>query len=103
MPTEHSHWLRGQIRGAHVTVLLNGIRLGSYDSLVDKDITMKLRKGLNFVTFDYQPSSSTASAEMEILESEHDPPIPPLVTFQSQPSSENSQQPVSQMMNFIAK
>ena len=104
MPTDHSHWLRGRLRDAHVTVLFNGVRQGSYFSLVDQDVTMQLRKGVNSVTFEYQPDSPTASAQMEVLESEHDPPIPPLVTFLSPPAPSDGKPvpPVTQTFTFVA-
>jgi len=104
MPTDHSHWLRGRLRGAHVTVLLNGIRQGSYFSLVDQDITMRLRKGVNSVTFVYLPDAPTASAQMEVVESEHTPPISPLVTFLSPPApSDGKITPVTQTFSFVAQ
>ena len=106
MPTQHSHWLRGQTRDAAVIVLLNGVRQGSYRGVVDRDITMKLRPGLNFVTFDYQPKSVNSSAQMEIVESEHTPPIAPLATFHSVPpvyDPAHSILPVKQTYSFIAK
>lgn len=103
MPTAHSHWLRGHLRSAHVTVLLNGAREGLYYGVVDRDITMKLRAGINAVTFVYQPTNATSSAEMEVLESEHHPPIPPLVTFQSPPAPEDGKlTPVTQTFTFMA-
>ena len=103
MPTEHSHWLRGRLRGAQVTVLLNGMRQGQYYGLVDRDITMSLRQGINSVTFVYQPIGHSSSAEMEVLESEHHPPIPPLVTFQSPPAAEDGKlTPVTQTFTFAA-
>lgn len=83
MPTDHSHWLRGRVQGARLTVLLNGIRQGEYTGVVDQDITMKLRRGVNSVSFVYAAGRADASARMDLLESEHNPPIPPLVTFQS--------------------
>ena len=86
MPTDHSHWLRGRIRNARVTVRLNGIRQGAYSSMVDQDVTMRLRKGINSVTFTYVPDAPNALAQMEVVESEHTPPIPPLVTFLSPPA-----------------
>jgi len=84
MPTDHSHWLRGRVQGAKMTVLLNGIPDGEYQGFVDKDITMKLRAGINTVSFVYTPQKSDASARMDVLESEHHPAIAPLATFQSQ-------------------
>ena len=87
MPTDHSHWLRGRVQGARLTVLLNGVREGVYTGVVDRDITMTLRRGINSVSFVYAPSRADASAQMNLLESEHDPPIPPLAAFQSLPIS----------------
>jgi len=83
MPTAHSHWLRGRLRDARVTVLLNGVRHGSFSGVLDQDITMKLRRGVNTVTFIYQPSAAGSAADLEVVESEHHPPIAPLVTFHS--------------------
>lgn len=85
MPTAHSHWLRGRLRDARVTVLLNGVRHGSFSGVLDQDITMKLRRGPNTVTFIYQPRDAGSAADMEIVESEHQPPLAPLVTFRSAP------------------
>lgn len=103
MPTQHSHWLRGHLRSAHVTVLLNSARQGVYYGTVDTDITMRLRKGVNTVTFVYQPGGASSSAQMEIVESEHHPPIPPLVTFQSLPTPENGKlTPTTQTFSFVA-
>jgi len=84
MPTAHSHWLRGRLRDARVTVLLNGVRHGSFSGVLDQDITMKLRRGVNTVTFIYQPIAAGSAADLEIVESEHHPPIAPLVTFHSE-------------------
>ena len=102
MPTDHSHWLRGQVHGAQVTVLVNGIREGIYSGPVDRDITMKLRRGVNAVSFVYVPSRSDASAQMDLLESEHDPPIPPLARFHSTPSAAEGL-PVTQTVMFVAR
>jgi hypothetical protein len=111
MPTDHSHWLRGQVQGARLIVLVNGIRAGEYTGLVDQDITMKLRRGINSVTFLYSPRRADASARLDLLESEHDPPIPPLATFQSTPLSRESAdaqdaaalKPTTQSFTFVAK
>ncbi len=104
MPTNHSHWVRGRVRDAHVTVLLNGIRLGSYHSLVDQDVTMRLRKGVNSVTFIYLPDTPAATAQMEVVESEHTPPIPPLTTFLSPPTpADGKLAPVTQTFSFVAQ
>jgi hypothetical protein len=83
MPTDHTHWLKGSIFNARVTVFLNGTKLGDYQTSQDKDITWKLKKGLNTVTFVYTPQVKSASAHLDILESEHDPPVPPLASFRS--------------------
>ncbi len=110
MPTDHSHWLRGRVRDARLTVLLNGVRQGEYTGVVDQDITMKLRRGVNSVSFVYAPRGAEASAQMDLLESEHNPPIPPLVTFQSAPSqdaavpeSASSSAPATQRFTFFAR
>lgn len=105
MPTEHSHWLRGSIHGARVMVLLNGARLGEYDALIDKDITMSLRKGINTVTFIFQPDSTAGSAQLDVLESEHHPLIAPLVTFRSPQDTGNQPTqttPTRQTFTFFA-
>lgn len=85
MPTEHSHWLRGRVQGAKLTVLLNGIPDGEYRGVVDKDITMKLRAGINTISFVYTPQNTSASAQIDLLESEHHPSIAPLASFESLP------------------
>lgn len=85
MPTDHSHWLRGRVQDARLTVLVNGVREGVYTGVVDRDITRTLRRGVNSVSFVYTPRRADASARMDLLESEHDPPIAPLATFQSRP------------------
>lgn len=106
MPTDHSHWLRGRVRDARLTVLVNGIRQGEYTGIVDQDITMKLRRGVNSVSFVYAPRRSDASAQMDLLESEHNPPIPPLVTFQSSALSTDAAAnptPKAQSFTFFAR
>ncbi len=103
MPTEHSHWLRGYLRNARLTVRLNSARQGTYYGLVDRDITMQLRKGINTVTFIYQPTSTNSAAQLQIVESEHHPPIAPLATFLSPPPSNDGKlQPLTQTFRFIA-
>lgn len=107
MPTEHSHWLRGRVQNARLSVLLNGIREGDYDGLVDRDITMKLRRGINTVVFVYTPQNASSSAQMDLLESEHHPPIAPLASFQSQPQMEGAVgetgfKPTTQRFTFFA-
>ena len=91
MPTEHSHWLRGRIREARLTVLLNGVRQGEYSGVVDQDITMKLRQGSTRSRSSMRRASADASAQMDLLESEHDPPIAPLAAFQSLPQAPTRQ------------
>ncbi len=110
MPTDHSHWLRGQVRDARLTVLLNGVRQGEYTGVVDQDITMKLRRGVNSVSFVFAPRRADASAQMDLVESEHNPPIPPLVTFQSAPFQDaaisedtSSPAPAAQSFTFFAR
>lgn len=107
MPTDHSHWLRGQVRGGHVVVSLNGIRLGDFSGFVDRDITMGLRAGTNTVAFAYQPVSAQSSATLDVLESEHTPPIAPLATFDAVPASgltaTGSPQPQRQTFTFTAR
>ena len=107
MPTEHSHWLRGRVQDARLTVLLNGIREGDYDGLVDRDITMKLRRGINTVSFVYTPQDANSSAQMDLLESEHHPPIAPLASFHSLPPAEGTTaetefKPTTQRFTFFA-
>lgn len=111
MPTQHSHWLRGGIFNARVKVRVNGLFLGEYGAPVDKDITMRLRAGVNTVTFAYKPLSPTASARLDVLESEHDPPIPPLASFRSPMPDEGaapapasgSPQVLTQTFSFMAR
>ncbi len=65
---------------------------------------MRMHKGLNTVTFTYQPLVSTASANLNILESEHDPPIAPLASFRtSLPASGDTESPITQTFTFIAQ
>lgn len=104
MPTQHSHWLRGPIFNARVQVRVNGLFLGTFTSPQDRDITMKLRGGINTVTLAYTPLASTASAHLDILESEHAPPIPPLATFRSPLSSPTPRallQTTTQTLTFL--
>jgi len=107
MPTDHSHWLRGQVRGGHVLVALNGIRLGDFSGPVDRDITMRLRAGVNTVAFTFQPGSSPSAATLDVLESEHTPPIPPLATFDAAPVSGlnavGGPKPQTQTFTFTAR
>jgi hypothetical protein len=103
MPTQHSHWLHGSISGAQVAVTLDGAPLGTFDSPVDDDITMRLRSGVNTITFAYTPQGNLALAQLNVLESEHDPPIPPLVVFRSpMATGEQTPQPLTQTFTFIA-
>ena len=106
MPTAHSHWLKGGIFNARVMVRVNGLFLGTFTSSQDRDITMKLRGGINMLTLAYTPLTSTASAHLDILESEHDPPIPPLATFRSPLSPSNPRAPLpttTQTLTFLAR
>ena len=98
------------MRDARLTVLLNGIRQGEYVGIVDQDITMKLRRGVNSISFVYAPRRADASAQMDLVESEHNPPIPPLVTFQSTPASDDAvsestrgSAPATQSFTFFAR
>jgi hypothetical protein len=103
MPTQHSHWLHGSISSAQVAVTLDGAPLGTFNSPVDKDITMRLRSGVNTITFAYTPQGSLAFAQLNVLESEHDPPIPPLAVFRSPiATDEQPPQPLTQTFTFIA-
>ncbi len=99
MPTQHSHWLRGRLHAARMTVLLNGVRQPALPSVIDQDITMRLRAGVNTVTFDYQPQGTESSATIEVVEGEHTPEIAPLVTFR--PAS--APVPSTQTFTFVAK
>lgn len=110
MPTDHSHWLRGRVRDARLTVLLNGIRQGEYTGVVDQDITMKLHRGVNSVSFVYAPRRADASAQMDLVEGEHKPPLPPLVRFHSAPAQDaaipedmSSPAPAAQSFTFFAR
>ncbi len=107
MPTGHSHWLRGRVRDGHVLVSLNGIRLGDFSGLVDRDITMRLRAGSNTVAFTFQPDSAQSAATLDVLESEHTPPIPPLATFDAAPVSglaaTSTPKPQMQTFTFTAR
>jgi hypothetical protein len=101
MPTEHSHWLRGSIFNARVSVVLNALALGDYVATVNKDITMKCRKGMNTLTIVYTPAGSGSMADIDILESEHNPPLPPLISFKSRVEELNASSGDSQ--NFITR
>ena len=107
MPTVHSHWLRGRLRGGRVTVLLNGVRHGSFSGVLDQDITMKLREGANTVTFVFQPQGPGSAADLEIVEGEHHPPIAPLVTFHGGAGGDavtgDAMKPVTQTFPFQAR
>lgn len=107
MPTAHSHWLNGVVQNAHVQVSLNGIRLGDFSGFVDRDITMRLRAGINTVAFTYQPNSAQSSATLYVQESEHTPPIPPLATFDVTPNSgltaTGTPKPQTQTFTFTAR
>lgn len=106
MPTLHSHWLVGTIFNARVQVRVNGLFLGTFTSPQDRDITMKLRNGINTLTLAYTPLESTASAHLDVLESEHDPPIPPLATFRSPSFPAGPRAPLpttTQTLTFLAR
>jgi hypothetical protein len=112
MPTAHSHWIQCRLlHNAKVTVLLNGVRYKSYSGVQPgDDITMRLRHGINTVTFVYQPTGSGASANMEVVESEHHPDIAPLATFRCDsdaspsetPASGGTSKSVTQTFSFVA-
>jgi hypothetical protein len=107
MPTEHSHWLRGDVSNGSCTVYVNGSEVasivGSVDGHIDKDITMHLHPGSNSATFNFMPSGQNSFAELDILESEHNPPIPPLATFdtESLPNPEASGRARSETQSFV--
>jgi hypothetical protein len=110
MPTKHTHWLRGSVVDAAVSVSVNNVKLGDFYATVDKDITMRCRKGYNTVTFTYIPIAKTSFAALNVLESEHNPPIAPLATFDSKvdapapdsASSSDADKPVRQTFEFYA-
>ena len=103
MPTAHSHWLRGRLAGGRVTVLLNGARQPALSGVVDQDITMRLRSGVNRATFVFQPTTARASADLEIVESEHDPPLPPLAVFRVSPdAAQAAAPPTTRTVTFAA-
>ena len=68
---------------------------------------MKLRRGINTVSFVYTPQDANSSAQMDLLESEHHPPIAPLASFQSLPPTEGAAEeigikPTTQRFAFFA-
>ncbi|BDI28111.1 hypothetical protein CCAX7_001620 [Capsulimonas corticalis] len=107
--TDHSHWLRGSVTNAHLRIRVNNVQVEDLRGPVDDDISQYCRKGFNTVTFLYEPNGAGASAVVNLLESEHTPPIPPLVTFDSRNSpysaagDKYSSGPVPQTFNFSAK
>ena len=110
MPTQHSHWLKIAQFQSHITVRLNGVWYGEFYGAADRDITMSLQAGQNTITVTYQPQSPGSWMDLKVLESEHDPPIPPLVTFAITPnrtrldSSDRQQRtPTTKMFTFDAK
>ena len=107
MPTRNTHWLGGMVRDARVTVLLNGIRAGDFAGLVVRDITPRLRPGINTVTFVYQPNSPHSYARISVQEGEHTPAIPPLATFDAAPtaslSTPDTPKPQTQTVTFTAR
>jgi hypothetical protein len=111
MPTQHSHWLRGAIAGATVDVSVNHVKVGDFSATIDKDITMRCRKGYNTVTFTYTPFDRSAFADIDVLESEHNPPIAPLATFDSSVDAvpnativdDSTLKPVTKTFEFLAE
>ena len=85
MPTQHSHWLTVAQYDAHVTFQLNGVGLGGYAASGPTDITMKCHPGLNTLTLVYEPLSARSWMNLLVEESEHDPPIQPLILFHQNP------------------
>lgn len=105
----HPQWLRGRMRNARVTVQLNGIYYRSFSGFLDQDISKRLRPGSNLVTFLYTPQSIGSSADLEIVEGDHNPPIAPLVTFHTTAQDlENSDlhsnelKPLTKTFRFVA-
>jgi len=109
MPTKHSHWLRGAISGATVSVSVNHVKVGDFAATIDKDITMRCRKGYNAVTFTYTPFEKSAFATVDVLESEHNPPIAPLASFDStvdaipDASALDTDKPTTKTFQFVAE
>ncbi len=102
--TIYPHWLHGNIINGHVVVTLNGLRLGNYTGPVDVDVGLKLNKGMNTITFDYQPETATAAATLDLLEVNHDPPIGPLASLRTRlPSTITPQTPMTKSVMFLAQ
>lgn len=112
MPTRHSHWFSAYMGQAKVKVALNGIGMGTYFFGVTRDITQKLRPGVNMLTVTYEPKDETSWASVSVVESEHETPIPPLVSFRRAPlrnsihspaQLKKALKPVTQTFTFIAR
>lgn len=112
MPTHHSHWLSAYMGQAKVKVALNGIGMGTYFFGVTRDITQKLRPGVNMLTVTYEPKDETSWASVSVVEGEHETPIPPLMSFHKTPlrnsihspaELKKALKPVTQTFTFIAR
>lgn len=112
MPTHHSHWLSAFMGRAKVKVALNGVGTGTYVAGVTRDITQKLRPGVNMLTVTYEPKDRTSWASVTVVEGERETPIPPLVNFHKPPlrnsvhspaELKKALQPVTQTFTFMAR
>lgn len=94
-PTAHTHWVRGLIQNGSVEIQVNNMTIGIYSGPIDEDITWKCHPGANSITFAWTPSSSGATARLELIEGEHEASYLPLVTWHPDPAPTDSQNTVS--------
>jgi hypothetical protein len=110
MPTEHSHWLNTEANEARVSVLLNGMRLSSFQPSGTQDITMKLHPGPNTLTVIYTPQNVHSWGSVTLTEGEHEGQAILLAEFRKAPLNDSvifdnptDVKPTTQTFTFFAK
>ena len=85
MPTQHSHWMDTEMGQARVIVRLNGIRVGGFMTSGVRDVTMRLRPGINTLSVTYEPRNIHSWASVVMTEGENGPSGKLLADFREAP------------------